>query len=176
MAGKKGKAERALQAAPAGGSPFQVAVVEAGLTPHGGKEAIEGSYRANIIAAKGCSFTGSVDVDAHFSASEGRSPRWDYGLGLQNAAGEAVACWVEPHPASSTGEVAKMLAKLEWLKAKLNEPEFKALRRMTYASTSSPFHWLLTETGGCRISAGSADAKRLAKQGLRMPTRQVVLP
>lgn len=159
-------------------SGFHSTAFEAGLLPKAGKEAVEGSYRAQIQVSKGGSFTGSVDVDGHFKTAEPQSHRWDYGIGVQLTNGQELVCWVEPHPASSTSQVSKMLEKLAWLKSKLDTPAFKKLKDMTQASghTGSPYYWLRTVSGECRISANSKEARLLALHGLRMPTQQVTLP
>lgn len=159
-------------------SGFYSAACHAGLLPQAGKEAVEGSYRAQIQVSRDSAFTGSVDIDSHFRAAEPQSHRWDYGIGVQLTNGQDLVCWVEPHPASSTGQVSKMLAKLAWLKSKLDTPAFKKLKAMTHASghTGSSYYWLRTASGQCRITANSREAKLLALHGLRMPTQQVTLP
>lgn len=172
--GKKAARGTGLQEATA----FHVAASAAGLLPLGGKDAVEGSYRAQIIVSKGAQFTGSVDVDGHYSVAEPQSHRWDYGLGVALSDGAEIACWVEPHPASSTGSVGTMLKKLDWLKAKLKTPPFRQLNAMTFKQSQGiqRFHWLLTPQGVCRITATSKEARTLAKAGLRMPARQITLP
>ena len=157
---------------------FDSAVQAAGLTALSGKDAVEGSYRAQIKAANGWKFTGSVDMDAHFKSAEGQSNRWDYGIGISEVGGRELVCWLEPHPASSTGEVRKMLDKLAWLKEKLDAPAFKKLKALTYVPdrVGHPFYWLRTLKGECRITAHGKEAKQLAKSGLRMPAQQLTLP
>lgn len=159
-------------------SGFHSAALDAGLVPQAGKEAVEGSYRAQIQVNKGAAFTGSVDVDGHFQATEPQSHRWDYGIGIQLTNGQELVCWVEPHPASSTSQVSKMLEKLAWLKSKLDTPAFKKLKAMTHAPghTGSPYYWLRTVSGECRISANSREARLLALNGLRMPTQLIRFP
>ena len=159
-------------------SSFHSAALDTGLVPQAGKEAVEGSYRAQIQVNKGAAFTCSVDVDGHFRATEPQSHRWDYGIGIQLTNGQELVCWVEPHPASSTGQVAKMLEKLAWLKSKLETPAFKKLKAMTHAPghTGTPYNWLRTVSGECRISANSKEARLLALQGLRMPAQHLILP
>lgn len=159
-------------------SAFHAAAVKAGLPPLNGKDAVGGTYRAQITAKKGTKFTGSVDMDGHFKILEPDSNRWDYGIGLALSDGSEIACWVEPHPASSTGEVRTMLSKLTWLRTKLDGQHFKQLNTMTFTCSQGihRFHWLLTAEGGCRITANSKEAKLLAKAGLRMPARQLTLP
>lgn len=176
MAGKGGKKQRTLVAKKS--TAFDLAVQAAGLTALSGKEAVEGSYRAQITSANGWKFTGSADMDAHFKPTEGQSNRWDYGIGISQADGQELVCWVEPHPASSTGEARKMLEKLAWLKEKLDAPAFKKLKAMTYVSgrVGHPFYWLRTLNGECRITAHGKEAKLLAKSGLRLPAQHLILP
>lgn len=71
-----------------------------------------------------------------------------------------------------------MIAKLNWLKAKLNSPEFAALRTLTDVSVEKsglPYRWLATD-GTIRITANSNEARMLARHGLDMPRRSVDLP
>lgn len=176
MDGKGGKKKKA--ATPSSSTAFASAVQAAGLTALPGKEAVEGSYRGQITAANGWRFTGSVDTDGCFKAAEGQSPRWDYCIGMNQTDGTELVCWVEPHPASSTGEVSKMLEKLAWLKEKLDTPAFKKLKVMTYVPgrAGQPFYWLRTVNGQCRITAHGKEARLLAKSGLRMPAQHLNLP
>ena len=176
MAGKSNKKQN--PPANSRASAFGAAVKAAGLTHLPGKEAIEGAYRSQITTQSAWKFTGSVDVDTHFKATEAQSHRWDYGIGVGQADGQELVCWVEPHPASSTGEVTTMLAKLDWLKKKLDTPAFKKLKAMTYAPgrQGNQFLWLRTINGECRISVHGKEAKLLAKNGLRMPAQHLILP
>jgi hypothetical protein len=176
MAGKGGKKQKST--APKRSAAFDLAMQAAGLTALPGKDAVEGSYRAQISTANGYSLSGSVDLDGHFKATEPQSSRWDYCIGLVMVGGQELACWVEPHPASSTGEVTKMLEKLAWLKAKLDTAAFKKLKGMTYVPgrAGHPFYWLRTLNGQCRITAHGKEAKLLAKSGLRMPAQHLTLP
>lgn len=70
-----------------------------------------------------------------------------------------------------------MLAKLTWLKAKLDEPAMAGLKALRDAAAfkGSPYHWLAT-AGAIHITANSPQARRLALAGLRMPSRHIVLP
>jgi hypothetical protein len=175
MAGKGGKKQTAPAAKKL--SAFNTAAKAAGLIALPGKEAVEGSYRAQIVVANGGKFSSSIDLDNHFKAVEPHSNRWDYGVGMSVPNGQELVCWVEPHPASSTREVTKMLDKLAWLKEKLDTNAFKQLKAMTYVSdrVGHPFYWLRTLNGQCRITAHGKEAKLLAKNGLRMPAQQLTL-
>lgn len=151
---------------------FEAAAKAAGLAPATGKSAIDGPSRASIDAKR---LTGSIDMDKAFANSEPNSARWDYGVGIAIDDNEA-AFWIEPHPASSTSEVTAMLAKLAWLRRKLDKAEFADLRRLTDAAgrIGIAFRWLTSSS--IRLRPGSSDAMRLAKDGLAFPTRHLRLP
>ena len=177
MSGGKRAPAKSNAAAPSI-SQFERGARTAKLTPQAGKAAVKGQYRTAMAARAGHTFTDSVDIDTDFQVPEPSSVRWDYGLGLITAAGEELAVWVEPHPASGSGEVQKMIDKLAWLRAKLAISEFKELHRLTHMSAGSsanPFRWLAM-TGAICIRPGSAEARRLALKGLGLPARHLVLP
>jgi len=122
--------------------------------------------------------TASIDIDSHFHATEPTASRWDYGLGLRTESGDELMVWLEPHPASSTGEVQKMLDKLVWLKNKLAQPTFDGLRVLELTSLRRQivlYRWLAL-TGSIRILPNSKEARRLTRAGLSQPQRHVQLP
>jgi hypothetical protein len=158
-------------------SEFESAATAAGLKAFPGKSAVKSLYQPGIAIGPGLSFTASVDIDLACQAAEPQANRWDYGLGLRDQKGEEFAVWIEPHPASSTGEVAKIIAKLDWLERKLAQPGFKGLKALTQKSAQANvprFHWLAM-TGDIRIRPGSREAALLSKRGLRLPSRHLVL-
>lgn len=162
---------------PANTSAFERAAKAAGLQPSEGKGAIKHQYQAGIASSDSFKFTGSVDIDEGCRSAEPESPRWDYGLGMKRSSENECAIWVEPHPASSTGEVAKIIAKLDWLERKLEQPDFKGLKALTSRAAQAGvlrFHWLAM-TGDIRIRPGSREAAILTKRGLRLPTRYLAL-
>lgn len=76
----------------------------------------------------------------------------------------------------SHGEVKVVLAKLAWLKAKLQLPAFGPLKALTDACAPQgvlPYRWV--SSGAVAIRAGSREAHMLALAGMGLPTRQVVL-
>jgi len=158
----------AVQASPT----FKEAARKACVPMTAGKGAVKAQYRAAILTGKNVRVVGSVDMDAAFCAAEPNAARWDYGLGLGN--GAEWVCWVEPHPASSTSQVAKILAKLDWLEAKLLQPafaDFAQLTRQAKLNQSLVYVWLYE--GANRISANSREARALALRGVALPKRQV---
>lgn len=168
-------AGKAQQATAAKSSEFAVAVAAASLQAHAGKGAIEHAYRSMIEPASGVKLTESVDIDTAFSQIEANATRWDYGIGVAVGKTER-AYWIEPHPASSTGEVDKMLQKLAWLKSKLKLPAYAGLKKLTSATQASGntvYVW--TYSGDNRIRPDSNTARKLAREGLSMPCRKVEL-
>lgn len=156
---------------------FEAAATKAGLVTQRGKSAVKHEYRQGIAAGHAHRFLASVNLDAQLKANEPGAHRWDYGLGLVDAQGHESAWWVEPHPASSTHEVATMLAKLAWLTNKLKSPEFAKLRALTNVARGKgiAFRWLAVSGRVC-IRPGSSQARLLALRGMAAPTRHVTLP
>ena len=158
-------------------SAFEQAAGAAKLGTAAGKSAVDKRYRA-LIDSKDAKtrFTGSVDMDAAFSPTKPDAHRWDFGLGVQVPGQPECAIWVEPHSAASTGEVKTMLAKLDWLQAKLQQPAFAQLQALTQACARqgiTPFHWLATAHVALR--PGSREARLLAQRGLHLPRSKVVI-
>lgn len=154
-------------------SAFEQAARAAGLESHAGLGAIKGEYRTGVALKPGHRHTASIDMDASFLAAEPAASRWDYGIGISGETGQEGLIWLEAHPASSTGEVQKMLNKLAWLKTKLAQPAFDDLRRLEHKV--SAYRWLAM-TGAIRILPNSPEARRLAKAGLSQPQRRIELP
>jgi hypothetical protein len=155
-------------------SAFIVTVAQAGHSAATGKQAVEGSHRTLIATAKGVRLLGSWDMDAAYRKLEPHSPRWDYALAVQRD--RECLYWVEVHPASSTGQVDEMLAKLKWVQAKLDEPLFAALNQLTKATQARelpPFRWLCT--GSYRLGLNSQGLRKLASAGLQAPERKIIL-
>lgn len=155
-------------------SLFITTVSQAGHITCTGKQAVKGSHSTLIAAAKGVQLLASWDMDSAYLKQEPQSPRWDYALAVQSD--RECVYWVEVHPASSTGQVEEMLAKLKWLQAKLVAPQFNALNQLTKATQVrkiQAFRWLYT--GDNRIRPGSQEARKLARAGLNAPERMITL-
>ncbi len=156
-------------------SAFATSAISAGLQPQSGKSAVPQTYRPMIEAATGIKLTESVDIDAAFAVAEPNDPRWDYGVGVE-AGQQERAYWVEPHPASSTSEVDRMLKKVAWLQNKLKQSSFAGLDKLTKATRATgqtAFIW--TYSGDNRIPRDSQLARRLQREGLTMPCRKIEL-
>lgn len=174
MSNKTGSKKNASKAAAQ--SRFAEAASSAGVPSATGMRAVEAKYRPTIELKPTWDHTDSVDLDTHFEPAEPDATRWDYGLGVKNGNGE-LAFWVEPHPASSTSQVAEMIEKVKWLKDKLNLPAFDALKRLTDETQRAghgPYRWIYT--GSLRITQSGKEAKLLAKAGIGFPQRYLKLP
>lgn len=176
MSTKKQGGNRKAPAAPAL-SAFEKAATAAGLTAAPGKSAVENRYRGSVEGKTADTrFTGSLDMDAAFKQVEPEANRWDFGIGMRKPGKQEFAVWVEPHSASSLGEVKTILAKLDWLQGKLDQPEFRQLKALTDACAAQGhrrFHWMATARVGIR--PGSREANMLAARGMNPPSTRVVI-
>lgn len=174
MASNKKKATAGSGAAmPA--SAFVTAAKAAALVPKVGKVAVENRYRP-LIGAKhpGTKFTGSVDLDAAFAATEPAANRWDYGVGIHRMGRNELALWIEPHSGGSTGEVKTVLAKVDWLEKKLALSTFAKLKELTDEARHQgikPYIWL--SSGTVSIRPGSREANMLTARGMDLPRSYV---
>ena len=162
----------------AAGRAFGAAASAAGMAALPGKKALHG-HAASVECAEAWGWTCSVALEAALRLSEPAAPRWDAGVGLcrTDGAPDEVIVWIEPHPASSTGAVGEMLAKLDWLKAKLLQRGFAGFRELTVAAQrhGAAYRWL-ARTGAIRIRPGTREHRQLVKAGLGMPQRHLTLP
>ena len=133
-----------------------------------GKQALENRHRGLVTCGDARRLSGSIDLDAALRRQRPNDPRWDYGLGYRPANGRELAIWVEIHSAT-TGEVSKVLDKLQWLKDWLNR-EAEELRRLTDRSEKEiPYVWIASS--GDNINRNSRQYRMLSQSGLRLKTR-----
>ena len=154
---------------------FIAAADAANLPVEKGLSAVNADDRVCIQFADRTSCTGSVDMDDAYRIAEGQSNRWDYGIGYR-VENDEFAVWIEPHSATSDREVATMVKKLKWLKNKLAQEDFEALRKLTEKAAKKGFKrfWWVTD-GKIGIRKGTKDTNLLSKQGLNFPCRMVTL-
>ncbi|MDX2044471.1 MAG: hypothetical protein SF097_24895 [Acidobacteriota bacterium] len=124
-----------------------------------GLRALRPMDKSHITCAKPRRLSGSVDLDSALSSEQPNANRWDYGVGVRCQQTDDKVIWIEVHPASSTGEIKSMLAKLNWLKEWLaeNTPELFAL--------SGDYVWVAT--GAVSFPASSPHRRQLAAAGLQ---------
>jgi len=82
-----------------------------------GLQALKRADAKHITCTKPGTLAGSVDVDSALYEIYPNEPRWDYAVGIKNDQTTDWTIWIEVHPASSTGEVNVVIAKLRWLKS-----------------------------------------------------------
>lgn len=96
--------------------------VDVKATPHlegelrKGLGALPATDRSCVTVATATKLLGSVAIDAALKATLPNAARWDYLIG-QKRTGGAFLHWIEVHPASSTGNISEIEAKLTWLAA-----------------------------------------------------------
>ena len=103
--------------------------------------------------------TGSIDIDTCLRNRYPTESRWDYVFGYKDR-----IYYMEIHPAGSTGEVKRIVAKLEWLKQwrKLSAPSLEDLEGQ------STYHWISTGKTVSSVKKGKY-RQILAKNGIRGP-------
>lgn len=111
--------------------------------------------RARISHADPGKLLGSVDVDAALKDSQPNAARWDYLVGEKQGQQQRLH-WIEVHPASSTGNVGEIGAKLDWLIA--------WLRTTPLASYPKKIVWIAS--GKSAFNARDPGVRALARRGL----------
>lgn len=133
-----------------------------------GKQAFENKHRGLVTCDDPGRLTGSIDLDSSLKKELPNDTRWDYGLGYKPSRGGEQAIWIEVHSAT-TGEVTKVLEKLQWLQDWLNG-EAELLKRLTdRAGKDIRYVWIAS--GRIRIPSHMPQAKRLNQNGLPLKTR-----
>lgn len=123
-----------------------------------GLQALEPADRAHIRCASPRDLAGSMNIDAALESAYPNDPRWDYAIGISRPRKQDRAIWIEVHPASSSGNVAEVMAKRAWLTRWLeNAP---VLRRM-------PAEYVWIPTGRVCFRAGTPQRNAIAAKGIR---------
>lgn len=94
------------------------------------------SCKDKICADNPRKLTGSVDIDGSLVQKYPEDNRWDYAVEHN---GKTI--FVEIHPATSGGELNKMIAKVDWLKNWIREsaPVLEEIR-----AKDQPYYWVIT--------------------------------
>jgi hypothetical protein len=124
-----------------------------------GLQALEAAERHHINCANPRRLAGSVDVDLALSQALPNEPRWDYAVGVKHDHATEVVIWIEVHPASSTGEVGNVIAKLNWLKS------WSAANALDLKRLTRGYVWVTT--GSVAFSASSPQRRQLAAAGVQ---------
>ena len=131
-----------------------------------GLQAIKKSDRGRYSAKNNGLLEGSVDLDGCTKDLYPQASRWDYVIGYNGK-----IHFSEVHPAS-TGNVADIKAKVQWLEQWLND---KAPLLKTLPMTTPKYSWVCTDAGvHINYPQTSRPYRELAEKGL-WPKKQVVL-
>lgn len=134
-----------------------------GLVPsdcHTGLRALRSADRKRIFCGDTRLLDGSICLDDALKHKYPQAARWDYGIGLRKGQ-RVLAIWVEVHPARSGKDVQSMLAKVDWLKARLQKSP--ALCSMTHA----PYRWVAS--GKVKIPKRGRLPRLLNEKGICYP-------
>lgn len=132
-----------------------------------GLQALKRADAKHITCTKPGTLAGSVDVDSALYEIYPNEPRWDYAVGIKNDQTTDWTIWIEVHPASSTGEVNVVIAKLRWLKSWAADaaPELLSLTR----------EYVWVATGSVAFSHASPQRKRLASEDIRFTGNRYII-
>lgn len=125
-----------------------------------GLGALNSAAKTKISVPDTTKLTGSLDIDKATKDKYPEDNRWDYAVEYDNE-----TFFIEVHP-GSTGEVTKVIAKLNWLKNWLKEkaPEIRILK----PADKRAFYWLYTNNFS--ILPNSKYALMLSSNGIK-PTK-----
>jgi len=120
-----------------------------------GLGALKKADKKRVSAQKPRNLIGSIDLDSALKELFPDTPRWDYGIAYADEA--EIIHWVEVHPASS-GHIAEVIAKLDWLKKWLEETANKL--------NEIPRKFVWVSSGSVSLQPGSPQRKLLATKGV----------
>ncbi len=118
-----------------------------------------GANRSKVEVRETRELTGSVDIDTCLKKRYPTESRWDYVFGYKDR-----ICYMEIHPAGSTGEVGRIVAKLGWLK-QWRRHSAPSLEDLEYCST---YHWVSSGRTTSSVKRGKYQ-QILAQNGIRGP-------
>lgn len=121
-----------------------------------GLGALSATDRARISVGASIKLAGSVNVDAALKTSQPNAARWDYVVGQKQSNKECLH-WIEVHPASGTGNIGEMDAKLKWL----------AVWMRTTPLASYPRQIVWIASGKSAFNSRHPALRSLANRGLR---------
>lgn len=124
---------------------------------HKGLGALNANDKNKISVPDTSKLTGSLDIDTTTRNLYPEETRWDYAIEYNNE-----TFFIEIHP-GSTGEVTKVISKLNWLKnwLKTKAPEINNIK----AVSKPAYHWVYTNKYS--ILPSSKYALILSKHGIK---------
>ena len=112
--------------------------------------------------------SGSVDIDKALMRLQPNANRWDFAIGYQHEnLNEEFIYWVEFHTGSD-GQIKKVLAKLEWLKA--------WLRTDGAELNKFPRYFVWAPSGTTSFTKVAPQLKLLASKGLNYTGSNFTIP
>lgn len=129
-----------------------------------GLGALSTIHRVRVTVGASPRLLGSVNVDAALQASQPNAARWDYVVGQKQGNKERLH-WIEVHPASGTGNIGEMEAKLNWLAA--------WMRTTPLASYPRQIVWIAS--GKSAFNSRHPLLRNLAIRGLRFAGSHLAL-
>ncbi len=124
-----------------------------------GLQALKRQDRNQIRYNASRDLRGSVDIDTCLRERYPTGSRWDYVFGYKDR-----IYYMEIHPAGSTGEVKRIVAKLEWLK----QWRGRSAKSLEDLESQSTYHWISTGKTASSIKRGKY-RQILAQNGIRGP-------
>ena len=137
-------------------------VDDVNATPHldgslcRGLSALKQVDRVHVSKKKLSKLSGSVDIDKALRPSQPNEHIWDYLVGV-NAGGGTHIHWIEIHPASSSGNIAEVISKMDWL--------MNWMRTTPLVNYSRSVVWVAS--GKSVFNSRSPGLKKLASRGLK---------
>ena len=159
-----------LEAAVAG-CPQLTCIIELSLL------ALRPSDRRCVVISDPRRLQHSLNLEDAISPTSPNMKQWDYALGWESNSSCDSCCFVEVHPAHSTGSASELVLKkralLRWLQE--NCPQVLRLANTTGSRTAAAvWHWLATPAP-ISIRKGSQAAKKLQAAGISGPKRRLEL-
>lgn len=129
-----------------------------------GLGALTQSDRLHISKKNSTKLLGSVHIEKALKPTQPQAHTWDYLVGVR-AGSNAHLHWIEVHPASSTGNIAEVASKLDWLKNWMETCPLKKYPRSIV--------WVAS--GKSAFNSRNLGLKKLASRGLRFTGSHLAL-
>ena len=129
-----------------------------------GLGALRHADKLHVSKKKTSKLLGSVDIEKALKPTQPQAHTWDYLVGVQEGNVTRIH-WIEIHPASSTGNIAEVTAKMSWL---INWMEATPLAQY-------PRSVVWVASGKSVFNSRSPGLRKLASRGLKFAGSHLVL-
>lgn len=120
--------------------------------------------RQHISKNKSTKLSGSVDIEKALKPSQPQAHTWDYLVGVHENNRTRIH-WIEVHPASSTGNIAEVEAKMSWL--------MNWMKATPLAQYPRSVVWIAS--GKSVFNSRNLGLKKMASRGLRFAGSHLAL-